>query len=220
MTATETLANLAVTHPSAAQVFYRHRLDFCCGGRRPLADVCQAQGLDAAAILSAIEDGERAAPADAPRWDTAPLADLITFIVTRYHARLRAQLPALVAMARKVEAKHFAKPGCPLGLTAQLEGVHADMLAHMAKEEQVLFPMILQGAGARASQPVHVMELEHEHHGTNLQRVRALTDDFTPPEHACVTWRALYLGLQQVDEELMHHIHLENNVLFRRALTA
>lgn len=219
MTATQTLAEIAVTHPGAAQVFYEHRLDFCCGGRRVLADACRDRGLDTAVVLAAVAARD-AVTAAGPRWDTAPFADLVAHIVTTYHARLREQLPTLLAMARKVEAKHAATPGCPLGLVAHLDAMHADVRSHLEKEEQVLFPMILAGAGSRAAQPVHVIELEHEHHGVNLQRARELTNDFTPPDAACPTWRALYLGLAQLEQELMEHIHLENNVLFRRALTA
>ena len=92
------------------------------------------------------------------------------------------------------------------------------VLEHLDKEEQILFPIIVRGMGTRASAPVHTLELEHEHHKEDLLRIRALTADLQPPEEACTTWRALYLGLQQLEQELMEHIHLENNVLFRRAL--
>jgi regulator of cell morphogenesis and NO signaling len=98
--------------------------------------------------------------------------------------------------------------------------MHAAVLEHLQKEEQILFPMIVSGMGRRAGGPVHVMELEHEHHGEDLQRVRQLTVDLLPPDEACPTWRALYLGLQQLEQELMDHIHLENNILFRRALAS
>jgi regulator of cell morphogenesis and NO signaling len=219
MNTATTLAELAVSHPAAARVFYRHRLDFCCGGRRPLAEVCRERQLDAAVILEAIA-AEDPIAADAERWDLAPLAALIDHIVTTYHARLREQLPALVEMARKVERRHGDKPECPRGLATHLEAMHASVLDHLGKEEEILFPLILAGQGARASAPVHVLEVEHTQHGEGLQALRRLTDDLTPPAAACTTWRALYLGLQQLEQELMEHIHLENNVLFRRALSA
>lgn len=219
MEATTTLAELAVNHPAAARVFYRHRLDFCCGGRRPLAEVCRERHLDADAILKAIAE-EDPLPADSARWGLAPIPALIDHILRTYHARLRQQLPALVAMAQKVEKRHGDKPECPQGLAAHLEAMHASVLDHLAKEEEILFPLILAGQGARAAAPVHVMEVEHTQHGEGLQALRRLTDDLTPPPNACPTWRALYLGLQQLEQELMEHIHLENNVLFRRALSA
>jgi regulator of cell morphogenesis and NO signaling len=213
------LAELAVSHPAAARVFRRHRLDFCCGGRRPLDEVCRERQLDAGAILAAIAEEDPLEP-DQRRWDEVPLSALVEHIVSVYHMRLREQLPALVAMARRVEARHPDKGSCPRGLTAHLEAMHEAVLEHLQKEEQILFPLIAAGLGHRAGGPVHVMEIEHEHHGDDLQRVRQLTGDLIPPDEACTTWRALYLGLQQREQELMDHIHLENNILFRRALAS
>jgi regulator of cell morphogenesis and NO signaling len=216
MTAT-TLADLAVTHPAAARVFYRHGLDFCCGGRRPFTDVCAERGLDPHALLAAI-DREGTLPGEERRWDVEPLPTLIHFIVDTYHRRLRETFPELLRMAAKVEDRHADKANCPKGLTALLTAMHDDVLDHLAKEEQVLFPMIAGGQGRMALAPLHVMEQEHDAHGRNLQLVRTLTHDLQPPAESCATWRALYLGLQAFEQELMVHIHLENNVLFRRAL--
>ena len=212
-----TLAELAVIHPGAARVFFHHRLDFCCGGRRPLDEACRERGLDAAVILQEID---AAAPLDGPgrRWDREPLPALVEHIVTTYHARLRRDLPDLIAMAHRVEARHGGKPGCPTGLARHLEEMHAAVIDHLQKEEQILFPMIVRGVGNRAAGPVQVMEMEHDHHRENLVQLRAMTDDLRPPAAACATWRALYSGLGQLEEELMAHIHLENNVLFPRAL--
>ena len=217
MNSTTTLAEIAVAHPAAARVFYQHRLDFCCGGRRSLADACGERGLDAQAVL---DDITRQQPpdGDAARWDKAALPTLVDHIVGHFHQRLRQALPDLVRMARRVEARHGDKPSCPAGLGDHLERVHAAVLDHLEKEEQILFPMIVRGMGGRAAGPVHVMEVEHEHHKADLLRIRALTADLVPPAEACTTWRALYLGLQELEQELMEHIHLENNILFRRAL--
>jgi regulator of cell morphogenesis and NO signaling len=217
MTASSTLADLAVTHPGAARVFHRHGLDFCCGGRQPLATVCAERGLDADAVLADI-DREGAMPGDERRWDLEPLTALIAFIVTTYHRRLREAFPDLVRMAATVEARHAAKADCPKGLAAQLTAMHDEVLEHLAKEEQVLFPLILSGQGRMAIGPVHVLEMEHEAHARNLQIVRQITHDLQPPAEACPTWRALYLQLQALEQELMVHIHLENHVLFSRAL--
>jgi len=216
MTTTSTLAELATTHPAASRVFQRFGLDYCCGGGKPLADVCATKGLDAGAILSAIAAEE--ADVDLPRWDHAPLPALIQFIIERYHTTLRAEFPAIIAQATRVENRHGSKPGCPRGLVDLLQRMHQSVLEHLEKEERVLFPMILDGYGLRASGPVRVMETEHDAHGAHLRRVRRLTHDYTPPAGACPTWRALYLRLEALESELMNHIHLENNVLFPRAL--
>ena len=218
MTSTSTLADLAVTHPAAARVFYRHGLDFCCGGRRPLAQACAERGIDADTLLAAIDEEERIPGEAERRWDLEPLADLIAFIVDTYHRRLRDALPDLIRLASKVESRHAEKAACPHGLAAHLTRMHGEVLEHLEKEERVLFPLILAGQGRRAIGPVHVMELEHEEHGRNLTLMRALANGLQAPPEACPTWRALYLGLQQLEQELMVHIHLENNVLFRRAL--
>jgi regulator of cell morphogenesis and NO signaling len=219
MTTSTTLAEIAVTHPAAARVFHRHRLDFCCGGRRPLDEVCRERQLDPDAILASIAEEDPLVP-EPRRWDEAPLAALIAHITSVYHARLREQLPALIAMARRVEARHADKATCPRGLAAHLGAMHEAVIGHLQKEEQILFPLILAGMAGRAGGPVRAMEVEHEHHGEDLEVVRTLTTDLVAPAEACTTWRALYLGLQQFEQELMEHIHLENNILFRRALAS
>lgn len=212
-----TLAELATTHPAASRVFHLLGLDFCCGGRVPLAQACQERGLDMAAVIDAIEAEGRKAP-DAPRWDVRPIPELVSFIVDRYHARLRSELPELIALAAKVEDRHADKPSRPAGLQDHLQSVHQAVLSHLAKEEQILFPMIVSGMGQMAAGPIRVMEIEHDDHAKDLARTRALTADLTPPPEACTSWRALYLRLGELEADLMEHIHLENNVLFPRVL--
>jgi regulator of cell morphogenesis and NO signaling len=214
-----TLADLAVNDPSAARVFYRHGLDFCCGGRRSLEDACRARGLEPETVLADLASEARTGH-DEVRWDRAPLAALVDHIVTRYHRPLQRMLPELIALATKVEARHGDKPACPRGLSGILQSMHSEVEDHLAKEEQILFPLIISGRGHMAAGPVQVMEREHDAHGDNLATLRALTDGYTPPAGACITWRALYLGLRQLDQELMEHIHLENNILFPRALAS
>jgi len=213
-----TLAELASTHPAAARVFLSHGLDFCCKGRRPLRAACIEKGLDAGNVLAEIEGS--AVTGDLADWSTRPLPELIEHILSRYHAALRRDLPALIAMAEKVEARHADKPAVPAGLTRHLRAMHVAVLDHLAKEETILFPAILSGRGTMCGGPIQVMEAEHTDHGENLAHMRTLAGDLVPPPQACTTWRALYLGLLQLERELMEHIHLENNVLFPRALMA
>ncbi len=212
-----TLADLAVHHPAASRVFHRHGLDFCCHGGRPLAEACADRGLEPGAILGEIE-AESATSDAAVRWDERPIRELVDHIQGYYHRRLRAELPELVALAKKVEARHAEKASCPRGLAGHLEAVHASVLEHLAKEEQILFPMIRSGRARFAAGPIQVMEAEHLDHAEGLARTRALPADLTAPEEACPSWRALYLRLGELEAELMEHIHLENNVLFRRVL--
>lgn len=215
MTPDTTLAEFAVKIPAATKVFHRYGLDFCCKGGRSLADACQSKGLDPAALLGEI-DAATPESSDATDWSQRPLGELADHIVSRYHEPLREELPRLVDMARKVERVHADKATCPRGLADHLEAVHAAVLSHLEKEEQVLFPMIRAGQPAHA--PVQVMTQEHDEHAANLRRTRELAHDFEPPAEACTTWRALLMGLHTLEQELMDHIHLENHVLFPRSL--
>lgn len=214
---TTPLAEFATHLPGASRVFHRHRLDFCCGGRRSLAEACAKAQLDPERVLAELK-AEGAAGEAATDWSERPLGELIDHILTRYHEPLRAELPLLFSMAAKVERVHGDKPECPRGLAEHLKNVHENLDEHMSKEEQVLFPMLRAGAGGQARMPVGVMEREHDEHALDLQRTRELTTDLVPPPPACTTWRALYLRLSELERDLMEHIHLENNVLFPRAL--
>jgi regulator of cell morphogenesis and NO signaling len=213
----ETLGQIASTHPAAMHVFLRHRLDFCCGGAQKFTEACHTAGLDPNEVASEIAVEAEGRPV--ARWDTKPLPEVISFILNRYHEPLRRDLSVLTEAAARVERVHGKKPSCPRGLTECLVQFDAELREHMSKEEQVLFPAILAGGrGAQLHMPIRVMLQEHDDHGANLRRLRELTTQFIPPPEACATWRALYSGLDKLESELMEHIHLENNVLFPRAL--
>ncbi len=214
-----TLADLAVTFPAASRVFRRHGLDYCCHGRRPVTEACAERGLDAGALLDGIS-AEASPAGGASRWFDRPLPEIVERIVTWYHDRLRAELPLLLQMARKVEAVHAEKESVPRGLAAHLEGLTRELLDHLEKEEQGLFPILLSGRAGAPAVSIIALEREHEDVAIALEKTRAMTTNLVPPEEACTTWRALYLRLDALEEELMEHVHLENNVLFRRALCA
>jgi len=213
------VGQIATEYPLATRVFARHGIDFCCGGGRPLGEVCAERGLDQATILGEIEH-ELVTPSQSEvRWDQAPIDDLIEHILAAYHAPLREELPRLEAMARKVAEVHGDKrPDMLPQLLSVYVGLKAELEQHLLKEEQILFPMIKSGQGAMAQGPVAVMEQEHVGAGDALKRLRELTDDYQVPEQACNTWRALWHGLAALEEALHQHIHLENNILFPRAL--
>lgn len=140
---------------------------------------------------------------------------LITFIETRFHAVHRRELPDLVRLARQVEASHKAHPAAPPGLADLLQRIEWDLEAHMQKEEQGLFPSMRHGERP-APAAIALMLDDHEEHAANLQRLVALTGDFSIPENACPTWHALYAGIRKLTEDLMAHIRIENEVLFPR----
>jgi regulator of cell morphogenesis and NO signaling len=210
------IGDIARDQPSSTRIFLRHKLDFCCGGRRTLREACAKAGLDAKQIAAELADAGVTAPA--PSWDTRSSAQLVDHIVTRYHETLRRDLPALIDAARKVERVHADKPAVPAGLAEVLVEFWTEMQQHMMKEERVLFPMLRNGVrGVQVYMPVRVMEHEHDEHAAHLARIREVTGDLEIPPHACATWTALYRGLALIEAELMEHIHLENNVLFPRA---
>ncbi len=214
-----TLADLATRTPAAVRVFLRRGLDFCCGGRQSLADACARAGLRPGEVAAEIEAEAGRDDEGSERWDLRPVEDLVDHILARYHEPLKADLPALVEAARKVERVHGDEPTCPKGLADALEAFTDRTLAHLAKEEQVLFPAIRRGlAGDALRMPISVMRHEHDEHGQTLRTLRSLTGGHRPPPEACATWRALYDGLARLEADLMEHIHLENNVLFPRVL--
>ncbi len=213
------IGHIATSAPLATRVFARHGLDYCCGGGSSLASACAERGLDLEQVLAEIEAETSGAAPSEDDWSQAPLGALIEHILLRYHRPLDEELPRLEAMARKVYAVHGEKDPDRLARMVDVTvALRADLEPHMQKEEQILFPLIVQGGGATAGGPVAVMEEEHEAVGRMLRELRELTDDFTPPEGACNTWRALWHGLADLERSLHEHIHLENNVLFPRAL--
>ncbi|MAC74257.1 MAG: iron-sulfur cluster repair di-iron protein [Phycisphaerae bacterium] len=210
---------IAVDHPLATRVFARHDIDFCCGGGKPLAEVCDKLGLDAAAVLSEIRREVETTNEPERRWDECPLEDLIDHILDAYHRPLDEELPRLEAMARKVNDAHGEKdPERLAEILSVFVALKAELEAHMMKEERILFPMIRRGRGAMADETVSAMVHEHDSAGDALRRLRELTDDHRPPEGACTTWRALWHGLAALEVAMHEHIHLENNILFPRAL--
>jgi regulator of cell morphogenesis and NO signaling len=209
--AARSVGEIATALPGATAVFRRHKLDFCCGGQSPLGEAVAARGADLRAIMAELamlvpEGGDTPAETGA----------LIERILERYHATHRRELPELIRLARRVEAVHGDKEGAPVGLAAVLEELAAELESHMQKEEQVLFPMMLRGGHPMIVHPIGVMRHEHDEAGELLHRVEALTDGGVAPEGACNTWRALYAGTRKFADDLMEHIHLENNVLFPR----
>ncbi len=215
----QTLGSLACLIPGATRVFRQYKLDFCCGGDTPLRDAALQRNLDALAIADELA-ALAAAPASEPDWRNAAAGELIEFILERYHERHRDQFPELIRLASRVEQVHGNKADCPTGLAEHLWTMQQELESHMLKEEQILFPMLRRGVQLSQSQgPIAVMRYEHDQHGDALQRLAELTNDITPPANACNTWRALYRGLEELRDDLMQHIHLENNILFAQAAT-
>ncbi|HWT08063.1 MAG TPA: iron-sulfur cluster repair protein YtfE [Roseomonas sp.] len=205
------IGEIAATLPGATAIFRRHKLDFCCGGGIPLAEAAAKR----AAPLGEIEaDLAALTPSDAalPQ-STGALIDLI---VARYHDTHRRELPELISLARRVERVHADNPDVPAGLADLLATMAAELSDHMAKEENVLFPMMRRGGHPMIAQPIAMMRHEHDDHGEHLEQMDRLTHGGVPPAGACNSWRALYAGTRKLAEDLTEHVHIENNILFPR----
>ena len=148
-------------------------------------------------------------------WRHGPPVALIEHILARYHDRHREQLAELVRLARTVERVHGDRPDCPMGLADHLAAMQQELESHMQKEEQVLFPLLARGFPPMVQGPIAVMRMEHEQHGESLRELDALTRGNALPDDACGTWRALHAGIAEFREDLMQHIALENEVLFK-----
>jgi regulator of cell morphogenesis and NO signaling len=205
------VAEIAASLPGATQVFRAHKIDFCCGGQVPLAEAAAKGGVPLPALEAELARLEGAV-SDVPQDSAA----LIAHILTRYHETHRRELPELVRLAAKVEARHAGHPAVPRGLQQLLQDTAEALEEHMLKEEQVLFPLMQAGGHPMIHMPIGMMRHEHDEHGGRLAQLEALTHDCVAPPEACASWQALYVGLRKLVDDVREHVHLENNVLFPR----
>lgn len=212
------VGQIAAQLAGSTAVFQKYGIDFCCGGKHVLEDALNKKKLDAPTVLRELIALEKNPYQDHKNWSEISNADLIHHLCSHYHDKHRQQLPELIRLAAKVERVHGDKADCPHGLAQLLTEILDDLENHMLKEEEVLFPMIVHGRLAQAQMPIYAMENEHIEHGQRLERLLALTNQGIPPKGACNTWQALYLGVRSFSQEIVEHIHLENNVLFARCL--
>jgi regulator of cell morphogenesis and NO signaling len=226
-----TVAELAANSLAAVRVFEKFGIDYCCGGKRPLADACKDKGWDPDLVGRELEAALANTEAPQRDWNALPLGALIEHIVSTHHEYLRRELPALQARLDKVYRVYNQRYGPTLtGLPEVFEALRAELTLHMRKEEMILFPAVaaLETAAVAGkplpptsfgniANPIHMMEAEHESAGEALARIREITREFEIPEYGCVTYRALMSGLAELEQDLHMHIHLENNILFPRA---
>ena len=223
---TKTIGEIARENPSSVRVFEKYSIDFCCGGKISFAEACQKRGIAPAALQAELDQAAAGRPGGERDWSEAPLALLIDHIVGTHHVYLKSELPRLQGWLDKVIAAHGAAHGetlVPLGQV--FGGLRAELEAHLAKEEMILFPLIKRmeaGDRSRAhcgsvNNPIHVMEHEHDTAGRALEAMRQITGNYTLPADACNTYRVLFHGLAELEADLHQHIHLENNILFPRA---
>ena len=227
-----TVSEIAAGSLAAVKVFERLGIDYCCGGKRPLADACRDKGYPVASVAGELEAAMTTAAAPARDWNSAPLRELIEHIVGTHHEYLRRELEPLGARLEKVYRVYNERYGDTLiGLPDVFAGVRSELEMHIRKEEMMLFPVIaayesavLAGSAlpgtpfGTVGNPIRMMEAEHDSAGKALADIRTITANYSIPEYACVTYRSLMAGLQELEQDLHMHIHLENNILFPRAI--
>jgi regulator of cell morphogenesis and NO signaling len=229
-TTTTTIREIVANDYRAAAIFQKHGIDFCCGGNRPIAEACEEKGLDAAAVTTELE-AALAPASDAPRVNVWELDFLADYIVTNHHGYVRSAIGTIGAHTKRVAEVHGERHPETVEIAARFADIAAEMTMHMAKEERMLFPYIKALAVARRTNapaprapfgtianPIRMMEAEHQSAGDTMAEIRRLSRGYAPPDDACTTYQVTYKELEAFEADLHRHVHLENNVLFPRAL--
>jgi len=226
----ETVGEIVAKDFNKIAVFKKYGIDFCCNGKRTLTEACAKKGLNVEAVKSELQTSTAIAQHALPynEWNLGFLAD---YIVNTYHAYVVKTLETLVPIALKVATKHADSNANLPEINFLVQQLDAEMRSHQMKEERVLFPYVKELTEAQQSSsvahaahfgtvknPVNMMEMEHEHAGEIMAKLRVLTNNYTPPAEACNSYKALYGLLEEFETKLHEHIHLENNVLFPRAI--
>ena len=228
----KTVREIVLENPSSIRVFESLGIDYCCGGKKPLSDACSHANVDFRRVLELLDQASRDSQApQAGDWKDKPLRDLIAHIVGKHHSYVRQETPRIDALLAKVVAKHGPAHPEIAEINQLFSAIGQELATHMLKEEQVLFPHVEQMEQAvQAREPMPVpffgtvkrpianMLAEHEDAGALLSQIRVLSNGYTTPVEACPSFLALYRGLEEFERDLHQHIHLENNVLFPRAI--
>lgn len=230
-TAVKQVRDLAIEQPSSVRVFERFGIDYCCGGRKPLAQVCAEQQISLPEILQELAEAQHVTPELSEPWATRPLSELVEQIIQECHAPIRSELERLTVLSQKVRSRHGVPHPELIHVEELVHQIAEEMTPHMDKEERVLFPYIVSLEEAHrhglpkphacfgtVATPITTMMAEHDIVGGALARIRELTNQFGLPEGACPTYHALYTTLEDFERLTHRHVHLENNVLFVRAI--
>jgi regulator of cell morphogenesis and NO signaling len=230
--ADETLGQLATNDLRKAQIFKKYGLDFCCGGKKTVKEACAEKGIDVTRVEQELQQADKLTTAGRPLpyndWNIDFLAD---YIVNTHHSYVRKSLPDLLTYADKVNRVHGGRHPELARVNELVKAVAEELSEHMVKEEEVLFTFIKSVAGAKANgqplqpahfgtveNPIHMMENEHESVGRNMEEIREITGNYALPQDACASYKLLFNMLDEFEDDLHLHIHLENNILFPKAV--
>ena len=227
---TATVGEIVATDFRTAAVLEAFGIDFCCGGRRPLVDACHSAGVDPAKVIRELQQLARSPRGDddAAAW---PLDRLIDHIVTVHHAYVRQALPTIARYLAKLREVHGQRHPELARVAQVFSAMHDELSQHMLKEEQVLFPYIrdllepdrrgssgVQSPFGTVEDPIRMMEREHQEAADALRTIRTLTGGYVAPADGCTTYQVRMAELDRFERDLHRHVHLENNVLFPRAV--
>ncbi len=221
------LGEIASGFPASTRVFEARGLDYCCGGQRPLGEAAAAAGVAGEKVLEDLDDLRQAGIDPGRDWRQASAGELIDHLLQTHHAFTRAEMARLMPLMTKVAGVHGERHPELMLIRATVQDLFNDLGPHLQKEEQVLFPYIraleegrpAAGCFGTVANPIRAMEHEHDLvSGELLLRIRDVSRDFALPEDACESWRTLYAALPALEADLHQHIHLENNILFPKAL--
>ena len=230
--AEKTVRELALESSSATRVFEKLGIDYCCGGNKSLEEACLTANLPIEKVRKALDDAERETNRGAGRdWQHEPLSEVIAHINVTHHNYVREEIARLGPLFEKVCGVHGQNHPELLRIRAVFRGLAQELTQHLMKEEMVLFPYVLRMEEAviqgepplpapfgSVANPVAMMEHEHDGAGEALRMMRAASKSYEAPEGACTSYRALYRALEEFEADLHQHIHLENNILFPRAI--
>jgi regulator of cell morphogenesis and NO signaling len=229
--ATQTVRDIALENPATIRVFEKFGIDYCCGGRKPLTEACEAKSIAVDEVIAALE-GALSEPVEKSNDGAGtPLGELATYIVNTHHAYVNREVPRLTQLAARVVARHGDdKPELRV-IQQKVSQIGDDMMHHQAKEEMILFPHIARleramaegapapkGGFGTVKNPIEMMSREHDSVGALMAEVRELSKDYTPPVGACPTFLNFFNGLREFEQDLHQHVHLENNILFPKAM--
>ena len=221
----KTLAQIVNENHRAASVFEKYNLDFCCKGKRSLEIACREKNLESRAIADEIENMQQLNPFN--DFNSFSLTQLVEYIVSTHHAYTKKELVQIFAYLQKISSKHGERHAELYRIFEAFAALKEELEMHMRKEELILFPRIeeLDNATGQSNElsmsieaPITVMEDEHQHAGDLMEKIRSYSSNYTPPEDACTTYRLTFAALQALEKDLHQHVHLENNILFPKAL--
>jgi len=227
-----TVRDVATEFPQSTRLFEQLKIDYCCGGNQRIAEACASAGVDVDQLMQMLAPLTQSNPTgdDASTFQNISLAELVTHIVDTHHVFTNSEIDRLQSLAAKVLAAHGGNHPELVTLNELVTRLAAELKPHMFKEEQILFPYIVnieEAANGKRSvpfapfgtvnNPIRMMMMEHDAAGTILRELRALTSDYKVPADACISYQTLYQALDELEKDLHQHIHLENNILFPKA---